>query len=1478
MLALPVYAATGNITVNGYTLQYTWNWQYESNGGFQKSTAGAVYECNLSNTTLTLRANNTVYNPSSWSNFIEDSAQDTRVWVTFQNQDAQQRILRVTYECTGSVTSPNTTPLSGTIDLAYGASFPAAASEIGFNVLDNVGSTSTDTTVVSGTIKITDITVVENADLTLRSSGFGSYTYKLGDTDPITIAANASAVTQEVTPGVSLTLTASNTSTHKFYGWMTGGSLLSTSATYTTTVNAAMDIYPVFLKTDASTAGPFYVDGTRYLFWPQACMAAASGSSKTVIVVEDYTLPSTLEENGMHSSVESSAYLTSTSAGITYKLPSGLKLLVPYTTDASNPESGTFGTTPTKSNGDGLLGSIGTYIPYNIANMGASVKLTVPANTTLQIDGAMNVNSKVFLYSKWDTSMPDQLHGQVVLSDSSSKLIINGTLYCYGYITGAGTVTASNGANVYELFQVRDWRGGNVGSSWKGTIPNFLFTQYYIQNIESRYEILPGAVSNLVFSCSVSRVPVSTNANFIGGSNGFFLMDSCKVIRWFDGSTDRIHYDVQPAITSGKGTVTLNKVYIKIGALGTNVEIDSSNHILPLNGNMSINIGSGITANMLNSFRGLPGFQLKIEDGAIMNIQESGALYFYDKQSFVMGTNTFGPYTSKYQDGDSEIFDNTGTVASVVRYSPSRGKPSTRAYGSASLTVNGTLNCYENLFSTTGKVISSDGTAVTYADANGETHVYFTEDKLIKGTGQINNQARTITTALLTLQETVQNGTTVTHANVPHVPGIALLAGVSTSSTDANDSFGVGNHYGWTDNYWYQHVINTEGGSVTVTSTNGAAGSTLSPLDGRKIQNIVARVANGGSITYTIPEGYGVSIDNVVQNPVDGIYTLSNIAADTTLKLHPHDWTTATCVSKSKCTICGQETGELDTDNHSFTDYQRNDDGSYTATCDYGCDQTDTITNPTAPVSLAAIQLSAEAEVVLRMKVTTDSSFSGTIVLTEEPNEVAKNENETTYTVANGVISGVKTETVNGTTRYVLEQGIAAGEMTGDVTIEVFDSNGTRCYVYDYKAEGITPVLTRTVVDYVDLALDSSNAELIELVKRMAIYGGYAQQYFGVDTSNLAYRNLPGLDALKTETETLTVGSIADNVTWSQVSAAAMAMLLGEDLEETVETEPTEAPEVTVPDTTEPAAPTVPETTEPTESTETEPVATTEATIPTDPTETSPTESTESAATEGILVDVQEIMPNVMNSGAVAEETEPAETAVPALNFMMELTAVKTEAAAEPITEETIPAETVAVETIPEETVITPLETIPAETIAEETEPEMPILFEETLSVKLPSSILLNDGTAVSSLDSFGLEYYKQSVVLDSRIALKTSFRMSSKEDLSKYTFHLTYAKGGEAVEEPKVLTVTSENVVKDTDDSGNEFYKCVVEIDDIPVAYWDFDYIITVTKDDTSYALQTSVLAWVKECIQKSDKAAQVNMAKAMYFYNDAANKYFGK
>ncbi len=144
------------------------------------------------------------------------------------------------------------------------------------------------------------------------------------------------------------------------------------------------------------------------------------------------------------------------------------------------------------------------------------------------------------------------------------------------------------------------------------------------------------------------------------------------------------------------------------------------------------------------------------------------------------------------------------------------------------------------------------------------------------------------------------------------------------------------------------------------------------------------------------------------------------------------------------------------------------------------------------------------------------------------------------------------------------------------------------------------------------------------------------------------------------------------------------------------------------------------------------------------------------------------------------------------------------------------------------------------------------------------TQVPVNDGAAGSG---YGIYQSKQTPGLDSAIYLRTYWYVESGYSVSDYTFAIDY------VDAQGVVTRT----VVEPEDLTTRYG---VTILNIPGAYLDHMYTLTATNNETGvvYTAQTSVMAWVKSMLAGSTNVAQVNMGKAMYYYSQAANTYFGK
>ena len=250
-------------------------------------------------------------------------------------------------------------------------------------------------------------------------------------------------------------------------------------------------------------------------------------------------------------------------------------------------------------------------------------KLTVPENTTLSVEngGEIYIGANLYAQGGNDTKVsgtPVGGYGVIDLHYSSSSLILGNAskLYCYGYIIGEGKVEAKSNSEVHEVFQVADFRGGSK------TIfipkPVFIFNQYFVQNIETTFIINSGANIKVHTALFASEAINTVNFIFLG-DEGVFVINNGFIERKYDAENDRIIYNI-----NGKAKLSS----ISLNVLGMN--INSSDYVLPITNNFTINVlpSSEITVNQNLCF--LPGVILNVEEKAVLRFASGKYLVVYD--------------------------------------------------------------------------------------------------------------------------------------------------------------------------------------------------------------------------------------------------------------------------------------------------------------------------------------------------------------------------------------------------------------------------------------------------------------------------------------------------------------------------------------------------------------------------------------------------------------------------------------------------------------------------------------------------------------------------------------------------------------------------------------------------------------------------------------------------------------------------------
>ena len=359
-----------------------------------------------------------------------------------------------------------------------------------------------------------------------------------------------------------------------------------------------------------------------------------------------------------------------------YTIPRGITLLIPFD------EAGT-----TYTNVPG-------YTTTEDTTQIAFRKLTMEkdASITVQGEGAISVGGKHYTCSNSNCCITTGPYGQIQMEAGSSiTLKRDAKLYAWGYITGDGQITANSGAEVYEYFQIMDWRGGNCTKTMAEDAQTvFPFSQYYVQNIEAALTIEAGANEYAYISVTAKWVGTqNATIPFVGGKGLFRPLENGRFTKKYISAEDRMSFEIE-------GPAGLNSIALTV----MGVSVDSKDYVLPINNNVDMQILSGTTT-VSEDAALLPGVTVSIAKGAELKVADSANLYVYDAERW-------GNYCSA---GNKKFIP--------ISYSPSKRYTRTQDdLIDAEIDVNGTLTAAGAIY-TTGtptedgaNICSSEGTGV----------------------------------------------------------------------------------------------------------------------------------------------------------------------------------------------------------------------------------------------------------------------------------------------------------------------------------------------------------------------------------------------------------------------------------------------------------------------------------------------------------------------------------------------------------------------------------------------------------------------------------------------------------------------------------------------------------------------------------------------------------------------------------------------
>ena len=457
----------------------------------------------------------------------------------------------------------------------------------------------------------------------------------------------------ETTYSEGVSVTASPEAGYEFYFWLDDeNSIVTIGDDDILHPTGDMTIHALFIA--AASSEPWFQVGTKvFMAWGDAVREADQGTSKTIVPLRSGVLK----------------------AG-EYNIPSGVTLLIPFDSAYS------------------LYTDKPEVVTSTLVTPSLYRKLTLASGAVIKVDGAISVSAKHKAGAGGQKMSVYGKYGQIDMQEGSRIVLSNGSkLYAWGYITGAGEVDALAGADVYEYFQLTDFRGGSACMGMNGNSQKvFPMSSYYVQNIETRLIIHHGAREIGFTTLFASNQTISAAPIFIGEGGLFQLsgnekqIDASCIVKYYDPIADKLHIEVY-------GDSVINSLTLTV--LG--FEINSSSYILPIN-NMVIELKEG-TLTTDQKLELTPDSGLIIGENATLDLVNGGELY-------VVAIDEWGAYT--WGDGGSN-----GNWVSTVVYSPSWANgscPRNRAnMASAFMTVNGTVNVSGVLATSANASVTSTG-------------------------------------------------------------------------------------------------------------------------------------------------------------------------------------------------------------------------------------------------------------------------------------------------------------------------------------------------------------------------------------------------------------------------------------------------------------------------------------------------------------------------------------------------------------------------------------------------------------------------------------------------------------------------------------------------------------------------------------------------------------------------------------------------
>lgn len=487
-----------------------------------------------------------------------------------------------------------------------------------------------------------------------------------------------------------------------------------------------------------NTAGPEFREGYKYFVGDQEAAQASNVSVCRIGNTSYASLDEALAYANNHLSEEVIIIMENDytlKAGY-YTIPANATLIVPMSDDQET------------ANPVVPRSTVGTPDPVSFR------KLIFESGVNMEVAGTLEVTCTQ--YGSGETmGIPGGNFGHLILKPGSHMTINNGGyLRAWGFVTGDGTkdgagnylsgeIDARRGGTVHEMFQMGDWKGGDISFTiameipgmnpcWRDMAHLFPIYTYFIQNVESPVKYHPGA--SLICATSVNVAgDINAYANDIKvvgkeGEAAMFLMDEMAdaentwVRKYYDAKKDQQVYEVNSGAQLGSMVINLGEVPGSyFGTQGSlNLVLDSRKFVLPLTNNFKIHLLSGYMQ-FTQSTSCLPGMEVEVDKESEVSIVKnsdlsivSGALYLYD-------ADQWGKYVFDKKYGAIVRYSATWDLGTngVTKRPNVRDISSPSKIGDAILNVHGTFRMGEGcaVYTTWAK----DNTLMALDESEGAT-------------------------------------------------------------------------------------------------------------------------------------------------------------------------------------------------------------------------------------------------------------------------------------------------------------------------------------------------------------------------------------------------------------------------------------------------------------------------------------------------------------------------------------------------------------------------------------------------------------------------------------------------------------------------------------------------------------------------------------------------------------------------------------